>query len=604
MGREYLIVFHIGPVQDFIATARRSRDLWFGSWLLSELAKAAAQEIVRQNGNAPSCLIFPAPHAGGLQAEEFNVANKVLAKVTKAPAALGKAVRDAVRRRLNEITNTAFQEGKIGGEFDRTVAWRQVEDFPEVFWAACPLNGGYEKTRALVEALLNARKRTRNFPPVTWGSNRPKCSLDGCRESVIPERAYRQSTKKENELHTKYGVRPGERLCGVCLLKRHGRRGKEERFFSTSHVAALPLLERLTEKHRPLVEAYITKLKELDIARDALGTVGESHPVFERHDGYLLFPERLHEYLPENRLPQAKEALRHFLKQAFCGKEPLPYYALLLADGDHMGRVIDAQKTPDGHRELSRTQSSFAREARDIVREHRGSLIYSGGDDVLALVPLHKVLACARCLAETFRQRLANFKADDGRTSPTLSAGIVIAHHLDPLADALERARATEKAAKSVPGKNALAVTLSKRSGAARTVKGAWGTLDRWLEWFTDLHRVEAISDAAAYELRDLARMLAVPDDDPDGELKARLQDAARLEAIRILRRKKAKRGAEPIAKPVLEELEKRLAEGEFSFEKLNQLADELVIAREFAVAMDLAGERMLATSNGEVRQK
>jgi CRISPR-associated protein Cmr2 len=32
----YSMVIGVGPVQEFIASARRSRDLWFGSWLLSE----------------------------------------------------------------------------------------------------------------------------------------------------------------------------------------------------------------------------------------------------------------------------------------------------------------------------------------------------------------------------------------------------------------------------------------------------------------------------------------------------------------------------------------------------------------------------------------
>ena len=39
-GSRYLIQVAVGPVQGFIATARRSRDLWFGSYLLSELSKA------------------------------------------------------------------------------------------------------------------------------------------------------------------------------------------------------------------------------------------------------------------------------------------------------------------------------------------------------------------------------------------------------------------------------------------------------------------------------------------------------------------------------------------------------------------------------------
>ncbi|HIE12022.1 MAG TPA: type III-B CRISPR-associated protein Cas10/Cmr2 [Desulfotomaculum sp.] len=604
MSATQLMIIHLGPVQEFIATARRCRDLWFGSWLLSELAKAAAWEMIRQNGGGISCLIFPAPQdLSELQSDDFNVPNRIVTIVEQNPEELGKRVRETVLSRLAELRDDAYR--RLGGtDIDRAVAKRQVEDFLEIFWAAYPLSRGYAETRTWAEALLNARKVTYNFPPVIWGSATLKCSLDGCRESVIPESAYRQAATKETELRIKYGVRSGERMCGICLLKRHGRRGKEEHFFSTSHVAALSLLERLTERDRPLVAEYIEKLKKLGIASDALGTVGMPHPVFGRHDGYLLFEERLGEYLPKDRLPQAKEALRRFLQQAFGGKKPLPYYALLLADGDHMGRVINAQKTPEKHRELSRTQSSFARDVRGIVRSHRGSLIYSGGDDVLALVPLHKVLACARSLAETFRQRLASFRADDGRTTPTLSAGIVIVHHLDPLADALELGRNAEETAKSLPGKNALAVTLCKRSGESRTVKGTWGTLDRWLEWFIELHLAEAIPDGAAYELRDLARTLKVRDEDPDTAVRVRLQEAARVEAVRILRCKRAKRGAEEIAEGVLKELESRLKEGEFSFDALNQLADEIIIAREFALAMELAGERRVATPDREEEQR
>lgn len=40
MATQYLMAFAIGPVQEFIASARRSRDLWFGSWLLSEMSSA------------------------------------------------------------------------------------------------------------------------------------------------------------------------------------------------------------------------------------------------------------------------------------------------------------------------------------------------------------------------------------------------------------------------------------------------------------------------------------------------------------------------------------------------------------------------------------
>ena len=50
MNEAHLVVFHVGPVQEFIASARRSRDLGFGSWLMSELSKAAAEAIVESSG--------------------------------------------------------------------------------------------------------------------------------------------------------------------------------------------------------------------------------------------------------------------------------------------------------------------------------------------------------------------------------------------------------------------------------------------------------------------------------------------------------------------------------------------------------------------------
>lgn len=598
MNGTHLVTFHIGPVQDFIATARRSHDLWYGSWLLSELAKTVALEVARYNGNDPSCLIFPALEGDSLEQlkPDFSAPNKVVAVVSCNPVELSYAVKGSVHRRLDELSGVVF--GNIKG-FEREVAAQQVQDFIEFFWASYPLNGNYKQARDFAEAILSARKATRDFSRVNWGSSEPKCSLDGCRESVINEKVYNQMS--DNMLYKNYRMQRGEYLCGVCLLKRLGKRGSEEYFYSTSHVAALPLLERLSGQHRPLVEEYFGKLKELGIPPGDLETVRPPHPVFGPRDGHLLYEERFREFFfqDKEKIQAAQKALREFLKKAFDDKKPQPYYALLLADGDHMGKVIDAQKTPQKHRELSRIQSGFALVARRIVRENKGSLVYSGGDDVLALVPLHKVLDCACRLSKTFRERLAGFKVEDGgkEIAPALSVGIAVAHHLEALSDVLELARRAEKAAKSVPGKNALAVTLSKRSGSERTVKGTWGDLDRQLKWLINLHRNEDVPDGAAYELHDLAGRL----DTRDKALKDTLQEAACAEAKRILRRKKARRGIESMAEEVLAGLESLLGKDNFSFEKLRQLADGLIIAREFAAAMELAGAPPFPVSTGEV---
>ena len=67
----HLLAIAVGPVQDFIAAARRTRDLWFGSDLLSEISRAVAKAVEDQRGR----LIFPAD----LKAE--NVANVILAEL-------------------------------------------------------------------------------------------------------------------------------------------------------------------------------------------------------------------------------------------------------------------------------------------------------------------------------------------------------------------------------------------------------------------------------------------------------------------------------------------------------------------------------------------
>src|SRR5829696_1712564 len=53
----HVLILTLGPIQDFIETARRTRDLWFGSWLLSELSKATAEAIARVVGI--EALVFP-----------------------------------------------------------------------------------------------------------------------------------------------------------------------------------------------------------------------------------------------------------------------------------------------------------------------------------------------------------------------------------------------------------------------------------------------------------------------------------------------------------------------------------------------------------------
>lgn len=604
---QHLFLVNVGPVQDFIAAARRSRDLWFSSWLLSELSRAAAQTVVAHNHL--ESLIFPAPptQEGLAAGARSSVANKILALVDGSPEALAEAVEKAMRARLAAVYNHAFNSLD---DRSRRVARQQADDLPEFFWAALPLEDerDYPVMRDRLEAIMAARKATRDVGPVGWGAMIPKSSLDGQRESVIPESQYPSTRaiqdeqqraanrRKVTELYDRYNAGPAERLSGVDLLKRRGNRGNDEHFPSTSHIASLPLLARLNLDPARVTDpltTYVRALHGLGIDRDTVPPPFDlSARVIGGLDGSVLFEGRFFEDWPEELLDQAtvdaaRAALSAFLDAAADGRRPLPYYALLLADGDGMGKAIDARTSRLGHRDLSQALDRFAGDVRSIVETiHRGGLVYAGGDDVLAFVPLHTVLPCAHALKMRFAQHLEGFAYDDAGTqrTPTLSVGIAVSHHIEPLSDALALARGAEKRAKAVPGKNALAVTVSKRSGADRTVAGTWGILDERLAWLVGLHRAEAVPDGAAYELEELALRLTVPSGDT---LHAPLREATRKEAIRILRRKKAARGAEAIATKDRERLEGVINGGQV---RVHDLAQELIVARIFADAEDLAG--------------
>lgn len=53
---DHLLAVHIGPVQEFIAAARRCQDLWYGSHLLGTLATHAADHTDKTLGTSPRML--------------------------------------------------------------------------------------------------------------------------------------------------------------------------------------------------------------------------------------------------------------------------------------------------------------------------------------------------------------------------------------------------------------------------------------------------------------------------------------------------------------------------------------------------------------------
>lgn len=608
----HVLTLALGPVQDFIAAAQRTRDFWFGSRLLSELARTAGKTILEVSGNR---LVFPHPdHLGD---EKATFTNKILAVLAETPGTATTRIRAAIASELAEIRRESFRTlaaERDAGNFFEKRAIAQIEDLIEIQWASAEFSGesDYSEARSRAEGWLGAGKNTRHFGPVAWGDTVPKSAIDGQRESVLRDELFdAKNGFGPEKLFRTYRVGPAERLCGVGLLKRNGRHKAGEQgsrfahhFLSTAHLASLPLLERIdneckadptrTKRLKALWQAY------LDAIRSAGGNLDDCqvyvqqdrHPILGAYDGGLLFENRLPDLFFEDTAEKrrikaqgAQRRLREFLKE--IGDTPRPYFAVLVADGDRMGQAIEAIETEERHRELSEQLTLFAKEAVDIVEnQNHGELILAGGDDVLALVPLHRTVACGRQLASAFRDCLADFRGKDEK-APTLSVGVGISHFLEPLTQALENARRAEKLAKVK--RDSLALVLDKRSGAPLEIAGVWKEIDLALDSFVTLHRESRIPDGLAFELRELARL---PMAAPEAERQKLLEVVAK-ESRRILGQKKPREGRDPGVSDethkelltVYARLEAPLSPENLGGERLHEFADRMIVARLLAEA-------------------
>jgi CRISPR-associated protein Cmr2 len=294
---------------------------------------------------------------------------------------------------------------------------------------------------------------------------------------------------------------------------------------------------------------------------DYLPKNSPKHAILAQHDAAILFPERLMEKVvnpPRGWFKKIEGALEAFFQtvdaelssnKVHRSIRPSPYYAILCADGDRMGETIDhLAGQANGlarHQGLSRALTGFSKGVRKIVENYHGVPIYSGGDDIVALLPVNTALACAQELAQAFREQLGSFKFKEDE-NPTLSVGLAIVHHLSLLQDCLDIARKAEKKAKDVDKKNALAIIIQKRSGEEYALAGSWGnpkqgTLGQ-AEYLAELigyFQNDQLPRGAAYELREVAqRLTSIEKSSEESREDHALPPILWLEAKRILRRK------------------------------------------------------------------
>lgn len=593
---QYLIAIAVGPVQEFIAAARKLRDLWYGSFLLSELSKSTARSLAEDGCE----LIFPSP----ARAEDvnpnsqLNVANKILALTPEdtEPQTLVANARRHYQTCWESFCRSALKE--IGSNWVLQSDFeKQIHDFGEFFAAWVPYNGSdYPACRSAVEAKLSGRKNFRPFFAPSWdGAGKPKSSLDGIRETVL-----NQSVAAVQRC---FAIKKGETLDALGIVKRFGpwAHPAPPFFDNLAQVAVLPYLAGLKQAAQddPEIADYITRLPAGHKLYHFEKPLPPVHGLIWNGEGFpeclppeLFFPAVLEEEQKESPGRLTDPVWQDFeTKLARIWKKtakPHPYAALMLGDGDHMGEALNHIGEITGHQQFSRKLEEFARRVIDTVRQHEGQVIYSGGDDVMAYVPLHQVLDCAQAVNDLFAGIMEQACRQTGLSkTPTFSIGVAVVHYRKPLHDALALARKAERLAKQEGGRNALAVIQDKRSGSELGIHGKWETsgnlagLVQRLKKYISLYENSTLSSRLGYQLRALGRhywAAGAPENVPDLVFENnRPVSVLAAETQRIIRHKQSTGDDTAPSADLLSILEGQT--------RLRAFSDEIILSRQFYTA-------------------
>lgn len=402
-------------------------------------------------------------------------------------------------------------------------------------------------------------------------------------------------------------AKKGEHLGALAAIKRvwptvfveetgralaAGERGEQKfigRFVVSTHTMALAhQLDRWLERGDSLPNDPPDALKNAEsvaLPRRLTRLHGKNEKKLELAKRLPAVLEQAAQNDSEIEADQAQKWVKACLGRDARGKEVRleTYYALIMMDGDRMGEILSGKEettisyrdsfhpkvrsgfddraakhalikaygdqkramSPNRHLAISGALNDFSQVvARHVVEEeHLGRLIYAGGDDVLAMLPVADLLSVMQRLRHAYsgtlpedatmdwgelarrphelhcRNGFAFLRGELMRMmgkGATASTGAVIAHHQAPLAAVLRELRATEKRAKSEGGRDAFSITVIKRSGGALRLTAKWGEPLSLLAELRDFLSADGVSRRAVYNSLEWLHDLPDPRTNPD----------------------------------------------------------------------------------------
>jgi len=576
-----MMVMSITPVQPFIAKARRLRDYWTGSVLLSWLTYEGICWVMENLG--PDHILYPSLIDQALINEYLiknwkvnniksfsqrrdiaSLPNKFLFLIPLTEAeAIGADITDQINNAWWDLCQLVKRQLSdtldIENGYVREIFEKQNKNLWDIEWAAVRLlniddrqeikkllpeskfSNQYatlEHFRDLVKSKLNyemdgrgilyssshslvqsalagikARKIIKREP-----ENGEKCHLCGEFEVVHAiKHDSDQSASEYNEnirqfwdkLKTKWKpdleFRENEKLCSVCLVKRIAYKALEnkkdhilnksfqgaDRFPSTTEMALHSFFKR-----KNITDAY----KKMHKAQEIHNEHDEKTDNRDRYYAILLMDgDHMGKLVSGETLASTWKSVMHpeivdrLQKPGFDAKYQSAWRKIF--DNQYSKRLL----TPSIHAAISESLGDFSiYGVAAIIEKYDGKLIYAGGDDVCAVLPVDTALEAADEIRKFY---ISDFKLTGGNESKdikdswriepgklslnlgtgqdiSISAGILICHHKESLSQMIaETHNLLEQKAKDEAGRNACAIELKKRAGGSRYFIRKWNSV-------------------------------------------------------------------------------------------------------------------------------
>ena len=426
----------------------------------------------------------------------------------KAAAEAAKTAMLDMWKTISEAVWRRFVEPAASNGNETKAIWdRQVGNFWEVSWviARAPAPGDPDP--------LSLRKNWRTTSATVEPGDH--CTMMGSWQELSGHirSQSRKSREKQDQFWQQIRSRLGrldlgddERFCAIALVKRMfpliaketiGIDLNAASWLSTPYIAAIPWLKRVCREHSAAARSYLEAVKphreENRWRRENASGIASLQSLLRADSGEFLRLDA--DFLHETALANNRDtpldvsgqeddrvraelgiALRNLYEQV--SGRPSSFYAMLLMDGDSMGRLLSEARASlgdEGEQQVTRALGQFAKEVPKKVSGYDGVTVYCGGDDVFAMLPVGQALPCALALSKLYRDCFAQACQKTFAEQATISAGIVYCPFRAPLREVSATAHhLLDHVAKDQTGRNSLAVAVLKSSGIACQWSAPW----------------------------------------------------------------------------------------------------------------------------------